>query len=137
VIDKSLSELVVEDLIEPATEHRLHKELLRQHDNTFLWVALIMKQLREDAENGASEMELIAALRDNSIYALYAKFLDQCVKECRNLSMVSARTPKTEFTPLMLAVMHQQPEIVEALCNMRSFSELYVTPNVYNKMPTC
>jgi hypothetical protein len=47
-----------------------------------------MKQLREDAENGASEMELIAALGDNSIYALYTKFLDQCVEQCRNLSLV-------------------------------------------------
>ncbi|KAL3487690.1 hypothetical protein BJX62DRAFT_240754 [Aspergillus germanicus] len=87
VIDKSLSELADESLIEPGTQYRLRQEL-RQHNNTFLWVALVMKQLREDAENGASEMELIAALGDNSIYALYAKFLDQCVEQCRDLSLV-------------------------------------------------
>ncbi|KAL3440034.1 hypothetical protein BJX65DRAFT_315171 [Aspergillus insuetus] len=88
VIDKSLSELVEEGLIKPATQHRLRQELLSQHNNTFLWVALVMKQLQEDAGNGASEMELIATLRDNSIYALYAKFLNQCVEQCRNLSLV-------------------------------------------------
>jgi hypothetical protein len=35
VIDKSLSELAEESLIEPATQYQLRQEL-RQHNNTFL-----------------------------------------------------------------------------------------------------
>ncbi|KAJ0423480.1 hypothetical protein BJY00DRAFT_278634 [Aspergillus carlsbadensis] len=91
VVDKSLGELAEEGLIGSETQCRLRQELLRQHDNTFLWVALALKQLQEDAENGALEFELTATLGDHSIYALYAlyaKFLDQCVKHCRDLSLV-------------------------------------------------
>ncbi|KAL4929527.1 uncharacterized protein BDV17DRAFT_56903 [Aspergillus undulatus] len=79
VITKNLSELAEEGLIGLQTRDRLLGKLLRQHGNTYLWAALIMNLLHDEAENGASEMELLATLEDNSIYALYAKFLDQCL----------------------------------------------------------
>ncbi|KAL4786828.1 hypothetical protein BJX76DRAFT_354828 [Aspergillus varians] len=87
VVKKNLSELAEEGLIEPRTRDRLCQQLLQQHDNTFLWAALVMNQLRGDAENGASEIELLANLKDNSIWALYAKFLDQCVEHSRNVAL--------------------------------------------------
>jgi hypothetical protein len=47
------------------------------------------------------------------------------------------RTPKTQFSPLVLAVMHQQPDMVKALCNMGYFPELYVLCKVPNLIIMC
>lgn len=100
VITKSLGEMVDDGFIEPQTMDHLYKKLLTQHDDTFLWAALILDQLKECSTNGASEVELINVLNDDTIYALYAKFLDQCAQRPGDMEL------RKSFLQILLAADH-------------------------------
>ena len=81
VIEKNLKALVDEELVQQSTMIRLREKLLQGDDQTFLWVALVMDLLKQQAEEGASEQELLAVLNDRSINALYATFLGQLLNQ--------------------------------------------------------
>ena len=76
VIKHQLDDLEAQGL-DRQTKQLLHLKLVKHADQTFLWVSLIMALLQEAMEDGASQNELLAVLKDRSIDSLYAKFLER------------------------------------------------------------
>ncbi|OJJ65125.1 hypothetical protein ASPSYDRAFT_85103 [Aspergillus sydowii CBS 593.65] len=82
VITHEINELFEDGLIERHMRGLIHAKLSQQDDYTYLWIAAVMQELRNRAEDGASEVELLAVLDDNSfIYPVYANYLGQCTED--------------------------------------------------------
>lgn len=82
VLTQEINELFEDGLIDRHITGLIHAKLSQQDDYTYLWISTVLQQLRERTENGASEVELLNVLDDNSIiYPAYAKYLDQCTQQ--------------------------------------------------------
>ncbi|OJI99253.1 hypothetical protein ASPVEDRAFT_507560 [Aspergillus versicolor CBS 583.65] len=82
VLNREISELLEDGLIERRTSSLIHLKLSEQDNYTYLWVSRVFQKLRECAEDGASEAELLNVFDDSSIiYPVYANYLGQCTRK--------------------------------------------------------